>query len=514
MSAVLIKMHEVYDSLALLALKVAPDVFDLSSMQHHASIRDQIVRGQLLIRDLCRADQNFESVLVVGSGIAGVTAAMAAAAYGKRVVVVGVEEAPFQLQAGVTKRFVGPFLNEWPSVFSDKQSYPPNDPSIWPLGTAHTPTWSSNTPIAASALAFQLTAWLRSAIASPMENPPEFWLKADGPTVKAFVTQYAKWTGDNMKLRLGGKSPNLPLKLTLQMDNGYTDWPGGTIMPGPAKFTPDYVVLAAGMGAETTELPPKNGSGAKGLRFWEDDDLLNPITTDRLIGLFGGGDGALQDVLRILTGLNHPLEMLCRLEGDSSVRIALQDVKPKLQAIEQQSRLTDSWTLTPGVFAQMDGACRRIAEDLAMQSPVRNGVHHILRPGNGCLLHFVKGDHFSKAYLLNRFLVHLINECRGQMESALGNLMNYQLIFDAEAIDSGDLSPPNPPRRHWVEVQHGTGPKVNKKKYQFDLVVVRFGLERGSLPGLQMIQISHYDRGMRTSLAHVPVPFMLSGLGM
>nr|NLU60156.1 hypothetical protein [Pseudomonas sp. BIGb0427] len=47
---------KVVDSLSLLSLKVAPNVFDLSSGMHHVSIRDQIVRAQLLVRDLLHAD--------------------------------------------------------------------------------------------------------------------------------------------------------------------------------------------------------------------------------------------------------------------------------------------------------------------------------------------------------------------------------------------------------------------------------------------------------------------------
>ena len=521
MSVALTKQQIVCDSLALLALKVAPNVFDLSSMQHHASIRDQIVRAELLIRDLCNADKNFDSVLVVGTGIAGITAAMAAAAEGKRVVVVGVEAEPFGLQAKVNKRFVGPFMYEWPSVFSGDQTYPPSDLSIWPSGPPYTPAWTSNTPIAASALAALWTTWLCDALTKMKEEnkdkeiykkkaPPTFWLKLDGMAVnavKAFVTKFAKQTGDNMKLRLDGKS-HLPLnKQPLTLDFGYTDWPAGSKVKGPVTFMPDYVILAAGMGEETTELAPKNGSGAKGLRFWADDNLLDRDSTERQIGLFGGGDGALQDALRVLTGLNDPLEILNRLEDDPLVRRAIRKVIPKLLVIEQQSRLTDSWTLTPGMFAHMDRACQSIANVLAKKKSVRDGIYKILRSGDGLLQHFVKGDHFGKAYLLNRFLVHLINECCQHKRWKWDCRMKYRLIFDAMVKSSGDLPLPCL-RRHWVKIRLGKPPTI--ETHEFDLVIVRFGIEYDSISGLQMIQISGQDKGMRTSLAHVPVPFTVS----
>ena len=59
---------EVVDSLSLLSLKVASNVFDLSSGLHHVSIRDQIVRAQLAVRDLKRGDKSLHSLLIVGAG--------------------------------------------------------------------------------------------------------------------------------------------------------------------------------------------------------------------------------------------------------------------------------------------------------------------------------------------------------------------------------------------------------------------------------------------------------------
>ncbi len=117
-------MKEV-NALALLSLKVAPNVFDISSGQYHVSIRDQIVRAQLLVRDLCCLDDVFKSVLVVGAGAGGAAVAVAAAAAGKKVRLIDAADAPFNLQRGTTKRFVGPFMYEWPESIHSNQSYPP-----------------------------------------------------------------------------------------------------------------------------------------------------------------------------------------------------------------------------------------------------------------------------------------------------------------------------------------------------------------------------------------------------
>ncbi|MFP3245845.1 MAG: hypothetical protein RXR20_14995, partial [Paraburkholderia sp.] len=66
------------DTLALLGLKAKSNIFDLSSDLVHVSMRDQIVRAQILVRDLCAADPNLQRILVVGAGVAGISAAMAA----------------------------------------------------------------------------------------------------------------------------------------------------------------------------------------------------------------------------------------------------------------------------------------------------------------------------------------------------------------------------------------------------------------------------------------------------
>ena len=110
---------DVVDSLSLLSLKVASNVFDLSSGLHHISIRDQMVRAQLAVRDLKRGDPELDSLLIVGAGVAGIAAALEAEARGVRsVVVVEAAAQPFSLLRGVTERYIGPFMYEWPSSFS------------------------------------------------------------------------------------------------------------------------------------------------------------------------------------------------------------------------------------------------------------------------------------------------------------------------------------------------------------------------------------------------------------
>ena len=120
------------NTLSILALKVAPNVFDISSGLFHISIRDQMLRARTLVRDLDKGNQLVlpaAHVLIVGAGVAGVSAAMALGELVVETVVVDSAAEPFSVQKNVTSRFVGPYMYEWPSDFFDDQAFPPVSPS-------------------------------------------------------------------------------------------------------------------------------------------------------------------------------------------------------------------------------------------------------------------------------------------------------------------------------------------------------------------------------------------------
>jgi FAD dependent oxidoreductase len=490
------------DTLSLIALKCGPNVFDLSSGLVHVSMRDQIVRAQLLIRDLIAADTDITRLLIVGAGIAGISAATAASAAGKSVTVVDTQHEPMSLQRGVASRHVGPFMYEWPTSIHNDQTYPPtarfSPHTSWPpAAQAHTPQWRSSVPLSANDFAANIDGWLRSYIGS-VTKPPAFLMDVDGVAVKTFVKSFARAAAVSSVRRMLGMPWSRPPGLVL---NNHYDWRTRTWESGPRVVSADYVILAAGMGAENTEL--YKGSGLFGVPFWGNDTLLDPATTDQAVGVFGGGDGALQDVLRVLTGFNHPIDLMKMLNTSPDFRDAVEYYRDELQVIEQQSRLYSTWTQGGGTSAYVDEKCREIARAVAAWTGVASLVMSAIRDGSGTVHHFVREAHFGKAYLLNRFAVYLIQACR---ESGNWNRHSVQYALQFKSHATGCTSAAYS-RRYAVDVEDNTGPYPRTAPVNLDVLVVRYGIVPGSVPAQQMIQLSAKDSGRRTTFGHVPLPF-------
>lgn len=511
------------DTLSLLALKVAPNVFDLSSGQQHVSIRDQIIRAQMLVRDLCEADPLAQRILVVGAGIAGVTAALEAAAQGRTVVVADTAKEAFSLQRGAPQRFVGPFMYEWPASFFDDQSYPPRDSSTWGKATPITPAWCGKRPLSGTELAAQLDYWLDLVKGDPARmrgyyprwQAPDWWMAATAASVRAAVRRFAEQTGAAVQHRVDGRS-GVAYVDACQIDLSH----GGRMET--RHFKPDYILLGAGLGDENVALPEikitaTGPEAVHGPRFWATDTLLDDVTKNRHIGVFGGGDGALQDALRALTGFGHPLDMVRKMEKNAEVGRLLLKAKERLLAMEQQSRLIATWKLGQGAYAELDRACGVLAVSLCRKPAMRRALLACLREGTGLVFHFVRESHFGKAYLLNRFLMHLLIACRARASKAeWGRRMGYECHFGTEAKSS--LRPLSGYRfrtelvalsAEYRNATGGRGIPATGLTYDFHEVAVRFGITRGTTPGSQMVTLTGKGLTTRTSLARIPVPFVL-----
>ncbi len=75
------------NALPLLAYKVGPNLFDLSSQMHNVSMRDQMQRAVVLAEALVAGNQfalpdSSNHVLIVGAGVAGVAAGIVLARHG------------------------------------------------------------------------------------------------------------------------------------------------------------------------------------------------------------------------------------------------------------------------------------------------------------------------------------------------------------------------------------------------------------------------------------------------
>ncbi|MBD8625948.1 hypothetical protein IFT64_03255 [Oxalobacteraceae sp. CFBP 8753] len=508
------KRIEEIDCLSLLAHKVASNVFDLSSRQFNVSIRDQLVRAQQLITDLKQAHPESRSLLIVGMGAAGMTAALAACEAGfDKVRIVDTKDQPFSLFRNVKGRFVGPYMYEWPSAFHGNQSYPSHDTAAWG-GYGRSPlSWEAEHPISADELAEQLTQSVQNWIATALKfNPPlpipAFYVNVGPRQIGSFVKDFAQREAVRAIEDEHGAYQSEKVLLG-SMGAGAVPWNGLAAMPAQP-FAPDYVIIAAGMGTEVVRVPGALQPASPS--FWADDDLKSPAVTKGRIVVLGGGDGAIQDTLRILTRHDHPLSLIRDIESAPAVRGALQDELPALLSIDRQLRQHGSWSRDSSGLAMADAACKRAAARLACNLAVVRQVRKTLRPGTGQVLHIVRGQHFDKAYLLNRFVIYLLEQCLSVKPGRSTPYMRFKLSFGVDVKRCVDRR--RKAKGYKAAWTLGLGRPASKsanRSIDADKVVVRFGVDPSSIPGATMIQISERVSRQRSTLTRVELPFVAMG---
>jgi thioredoxin reductase len=512
------------NSLALLSTKVASNVFDLSSGMHHVSIRDQMVRAQIVVRDLVAlhksepAKQNINSLLIIGAGVAGICAALEAIRDVEKVVVVEAKESPFNLLRDVDCRHVGPFMYEWPSTFCQDQSYPHHKVTPWSKNSVSAARlqWTAKKPISADKLAKILTDDLRAklnTLSATDREKIEIFINVDTEKIKNFTKDFSVTEASRATSQLQC------VMLTDQEIFSYEGSRWDIVGSSRCEISPAYVLLAAGMGREVTQLISGTIEGGcnhfRGVPFWgkksDKDDLLSAETANRHVAIFGGGDGALQDVLRALTGREHPLRFIEFLMKNLAVRKALSHVMPRLLDADRQSRQFGTWTVTVerDEYRTIDKICRIIADELSRNNRVVRRVGQGLRQGSGTVSLFVCYNHFDKVYLLNRFVVHLIEACSSKQKSMWVGRVKFSVKREHQAFGykkENDV--------HRVNIRN----EKDKSETEIfcDRVVVRYGIERGSVPGAgresrtgdQMIQLSDQHSKQRVSLSRIELPFV------
>jgi hypothetical protein len=508
-------MSRTIESLALLGAKCKPFVFDLSSDAAHISIRDQAVRGRLLARDLAALwpDPAAKAVLVVGAGFAGISAALTCAQAGMSVVVVETGAEPFALQARTTERYVGPFLYEWPAFGANNQRYPPAQ--SWKDESILSGIWGQHTtfaPMPADRLSFHA----RRRLAALLEDLPnlQVWVNVPKQEVRDFVRRFAM----RMAWHDGSAAASEPWR-ALHLGTR-TTWTRYRYLrtPRPGRFRTDAVILGGGLGEERTalDLPPgaPKTQEASGTAFWDDDGWLDASADDD-VGVFGAGDGALQDALRALSGQPHPLRLLDAIRAQPRADRVLAAAEPELLAMEHEARLAATWSQIAvaagaaaggraAVDARLDWQCAALAQRLALQPGVASAVLSALRPGEGRVVHVFREYGFTKAYLLNRFLLHLIHASTKAIGPPPGRV-RYEMVPLARGVcglDHGESHAT--PKRY--EARCVGAHQTTYAPLWFDRIAVRFGPDRGQLPGRQMVGLSQEAIAERTSLGQVPLP--------
>lgn len=499
--------NQLINGLSLLALKVKQNVFDLSSGQYNISIRDQIARGGLFARDLLQAHPETKSILIVGAGIAAFAAAERALRESEKVhvYIIDREKEPFSVQRGIKNRYVGPFMYEWPASMHADQHYPPQSIHAWGEKWPTTLTWPHTHPVSADDLCKDLDAWANHLVS---ENPTRLttWYGVDGGRTIAAVKDFVVETDRAQRAAQKKGKDVQTVPFNIHFVNG-----------APHRSVDvNYLVLGCGPGRERVELI----DDVKGAPFWSDDTLLDSFTAKQQVGIFGGGDGALQDVLRALTGHPHPLSIIDHLRSDKKVRRRLQRVSGTLLTAESQARLLQNWTNDVSIDARLDRACRNVATALAHMSCVRTKLIDCMRKldpvAPGAVHHVIKGDGFDRAYMLNRFLVHLVHQSQKYEDWQSAGCVPYRRHEYSRAVKATKVG-----GSYTVDLSDSNTPPTITT-LNFDVVAVRYGIRSGTTPSSgkvvdekgdtytgQLIQLSKKKSNQRISLGKIQLPFLV-----
>lgn len=335
-------------------------------IRRSSSIPQQIKRASLLVREafLKGVLLPTSSVLIIGGGVSGISAALTAAELGIDAVVVEWEEDLFPLQARCSTRLLHPHEYNWPQADYLQRSYP-----MRPLDKLHCPPqlhWSA----AASSI---VAAQLRSQV---WNNCP-----------------------DSLQIRIDFKKEKRRVRPTWSDFQNYFD-PHGLF---------DFYFLCAG-GSER-QMPVGE---FRSYDYWENDPFehLDSVSSSHeplRVLISGGGDGGLQDFLRITC---HPRdgslfeaskllgELLSALNLNKAFRDFLherpQRARPQPATMwDRHNKLVDDIIADHGCWKEV---CARL---IAIVGPlVLNGAVTISL--------IFERETFSDCFALNSFLVHLV----------------------------------------------------------------------------------------------------------
>lgn len=355
--------HRVLPGLHLIGFPVAP-----------ISIRDQMLRGRLIIDralevGLISPGQK-EPVLIVGAGAGGATAAIRAAQRGLTTLLIELAPAPFSIQARAPTRWVDPTQYDFPTNHWRESRMPwrsPTMPLRWHADYAHH-------------LAAAWTVQLNRNLRAYRKLWAVFGIQITGITpTGSFGAPFSV-----------SFSRNVPFK-------------------GPFWF----ILWAAGFGEETcTVKGPTNVY--RGFPFWSTDPYGLPnlglgSNTSSKVLIAGGGDGALQDFLRITTGYQSAKDLYDHCNIPEEVR---KEIQEEIYSAEDQARRAGSWSAHTrhdhDVQVQLQAAHVTAVTKALNQPDVEKALAKLLKGGASEVKLVYRCEHFTNYYGLNRFLVLLV----------------------------------------------------------------------------------------------------------
>lgn len=401
------------NSPALWIAKAAPLHFDICQDQTYISIKDQVVKARVLTQWLQSSgflaqNRGTLEILIIGAGVAGVTAACDLASAGShvKVTLIDSKKHTFSAQANCKTRWVSVTQYDWPSVHAHMHEFPTSDWDVFDFAaTATAKTFPVNTlgkPERASDLAARWQGQFAPYI-------------SDGKSIdyKSRCEMIGKPT-------VNGRMVNVRIKDS-----------SGTVSP----LSFHLVISAVGFGQESIPLDPYNTNERISSYFWEDDDLEQPgAVTDQTVGIVGLGDGALQDFIRVSCDPKYKTALCVYDAIGKAIEVELKqkphwnnhlvkymalwdDLRQQLQTVDRQAALAVPWAAQPhDVWHAADRDCEKLVNafvhahsgfvSLALDSVLRDAA---TRPKR--IVFISEYDAPGKVYMLNRFLYHLIKRC-------------------------------------------------------------------------------------------------------
>jgi hypothetical protein len=370
----------------LLTHRVRDGLYDIGPHLSPISIRDQMIRGYTLVTRAIR--ENIigpkKPLLIVGAGAAGATAAMIAAARGVETTLLERSSNAFRLQAGNQSRILNPTIYDWPAEHFAVSKFPWTGPRF-PL------SWEADT------------------------------------SLQIAVGWEAKFNDEVEDNELLTFVPNMlvdrPAKLFRKRRTGlikvYFKSEAGTDRKGPFFFA--MVISCIGAGPEVVTI-----GDYRGKRFWDSDAFANDnlglpaYITPRVI-ISGGGDGALQDFLRIVTTKKSAKEIF------ESLPQTIQSEAFNINSEENQYQRAFSWSGNSdgkyksddcGIQSRLHARYAELIDRLIQnESAEVNDLFRRLPHKLDISLAF-KCSHFSHCYPLNHFLALFL---ASYMEKFLGS---------------------------------------------------------------------------------------------
>lgn len=513
------------DALPLLAYKIAPRQFDLSYRFSNISLRDQIVRGQTLVRTLKatgllpevlnrRSECEFD-LLICGAGAAGLAAAKEAADLGISFVLIERESAvPGGVLSKTADRYVSTAMYEWPHPNHAEHVYPLPTPALLGGEVSPVPTFSLklSEPV--------LIKEFGDKIASTLDDDIRIWsdnfekLKNNDTTGRSLLlrnTTLSKGSKKRLRGMLEEKVSIHGIPLSGKILPDITLIRVGD-QPRRIKFRFAYVIYAVGFAKEAViyakdKKPYKNFENAE---FWEKDNVSDPYLgftkQNPRVGILGSGDGALQDALRCMVDPEkypHPLKIW---EGlmDLKPHPKYKPLKHSIHVREALARVAAAdcyttggaiWTHETHVFQSLDVAFETIIDNLIKKEKfkLKLVIGSMLRKDVESVTIITQRGYFSKSYALNRFLILLFNKVLRLFDTKSTTVKLQLLSGIVTKFDQIDGH-----RRGARIAIEGRAPE------KFDLVIIRGGLNKEESPS-QLIGLTEQDTG-RAELGRIPAP--------